>query len=107
MSTSQFAQLMEEIQASQDRLKEKFAYFRAEVCKSQEDAAAMALEQVKHEKAHTWRKKGHEEQYVFNSRVDKAIGEAQEELTSAGQTNASLKKVAKALGSRKGKGADR
>ena len=98
VSTSQFAQLMEAIQASQDRLEEKFTDFRAEVRKSQEDAATKALKLVKHEKAYTWRKKGHEEQYAFNSCVDEAIGEAQEELVSAGQTDASLEKAAKALG---------
>ena len=62
VSTSQFAQLMEAIQASQDRINQKFADFRSEVRRSQEDAAAKALKRVKHEKPYVWRKKGHEEQ---------------------------------------------
>ena len=97
VSTSQFTHLMEAIQASQDRIEQKFADFRSEVRKSQEDAAAKALKRVKHEKAYTWRKKGHEEQFSFNSRVDETISEAQEELASSGLKDASLDKAAKAL----------
>ena len=84
----------EAIQTSQNRIDQKFIDFRSEVQRSQEDAAAKALKRVRHEKPYAWRKKGHEEQYSFNSRVKEAIGE---ELASSGLTDNSLEKAAKAL----------
>ena len=93
---AQFSQLMEAIQSSQERFEQKFADFRAEVRQSQEEAAAKALKRARHEKPYAWRKKGHEEQFGFNSRVDEAIAEAQGELASAG-SSAALEKATKAL----------
>ena len=71
-TTSQFAQLMEAISASQERMDSKLAEFRDELQKSQEDAASKALKRVCHERPYSFRRKGNEEQATFNERVEEA-----------------------------------
>ena len=94
----QFGQLMQAIRGSQDRLDEKLADFRAEIRHSQEEAAAKAIQRSRHEKPYTFRKKGHEEQYRFNSRLAETISEGQTELASAGtSTGTAVERAQKAL----------
>ena len=46
----------------------------------QEEAATKALKRAKFEKPYTYRRKGNEEQAVFNSRLDETVAEAETEL---------------------------
>ena len=69
-TTSQFAQLMEAIGASQERMDSKLAGFRDELQKSQEDAASKALKWVRHERPYSFCCKGNEEQATFNEWVE-------------------------------------
>ena len=94
--SAQFGQLMQAIRVSQDRLDEKLVDFRAEIRHSQEEAAAKALKRSRHEKPYTFRKKGHEEQYRFNSRLAETIAKGQTELASAG-TSAAAERAHKTL----------
>ena len=100
VSASQFAQLIETIQASQERLEAKFADFRSEVRsevrQSQEAAAVKALKSVHQDKPYVWRKKGHEEQFSFNGKVDAAISVAQAELDGV-TASEELERAKKAL----------
>ena len=94
--SAQFGQLMQAIRVSQDRLDEKLVDFRAEIRHSQEEAAAKALQRSRHEKPYTFRKKGHKEQYRFNSRLAETIAKGQTELASAG-TSAAAERAHKTL----------
>ena len=82
VSDDQFSQLMAAIHASQNRIDHKFKEFRAEMKQGQEDAAAKGLKRVRHNKPHTFRRKGNEEQANFNEKVEEVFAEAQAELSN-------------------------
>ena len=75
---------MEEITSSQARMEEKLTEFKTEVWQGQEDAAARALKRVCYDKPYAFKRKGNEEQANFNTKLDKAIAEAEAELAKAG-----------------------
>ena len=77
ITSGQFAQLMEAIQASQNRIAEKLAQFQDEVGLGQEEAVAKALKRIHIESPYTYRRKGNEEQAGFNRKVEDTIKEAQ------------------------------
>ena len=86
MSTDQFTQLMEAITASHSHMDAKFVEFQAEIRQGQEEATAKSLNRVKYEKPYSFKKKGNEEQAVFNSKVEETLAEAKEQITDAGST---------------------
>ena len=79
----QFTQLLEAITSSQTRMERWFAEFRDEVRQGQEEAATKALKRAKFDKPYAYRKKGNEEQAVFNSCLDETVAEAETELVAA------------------------
>ena len=79
----QFAQLLEAITSSQTTMEQRFTEFRDEVRQGQEDAAAKALKRASLEKPYTFRRKGNEEQAVFNGRLDETVTGAEAELAAA------------------------
>ena len=85
IAPGQSTQLLEAITSSQTRMEQRFAEFRDEVRQGQEEAATKALKRAKFEKPYTYRRKGNEEQAVFNSRLDETVAEAETELATACQ----------------------
>ena len=95
-STDQLSQLMASIQKSQARFEnQQLLVCKEEVRQGQEDAATKALKKVRHEKPYQFRRKGNEEQASFNTRIDKALSEAQLDLPGPG-TSLALKHAHKA-----------
>ena len=82
-SGSAMSAMLQEIRESQKKLDEKFAQFRDEVKRGQEDAAEKALKRVRREKPHVYKRKGNEEQASFNEKVEETIVAAQVELEGA------------------------
>ena len=82
-SGSAMSAMLQEIRESQKKLDEKFAQFRDEVKRGQEDAAEKALKRVCREKPHVYKRKGNEEQASFNEKVEETIVAAQVELEGA------------------------
>ena len=76
ISDRQFAQLMEAIQASQDRVDSKLAEFCTEVRQSQEDAVMKAVKRVCSECQFVYKRKGNKEQVTFIAKVEDTIVEA-------------------------------
>ena len=96
----QFAQIMDAIKASQDRLDSKLAEFRSEVRQGQEQAAATALKRARQDKPYAFKKKSNEEQARVNSRIDETLAEAQAELddhTSAAGPSATVSRAQDAI----------
>ena len=83
IAPGQLTQLLEAITSSQTRMEQRFAEIRDEVRQGQEEAATKALKRAKFEKPYTYRRKGNEEQAVFNSRLDETVAEAETELAAA------------------------
>ena len=73
MTQDQFSLLMGAFSASQTRMEERFAEFRAEIRLEQEDAAARALKRARYEKPYEYKRKGNQEQAAFNAKVDEAV----------------------------------
>ncbi len=71
--------------------------FRTEVCQGQEDAAAKALQRVRHDKPYSFKCKGNEEQATLNSKADKTLAEAQAKLTRAAEATPALDRAGAAL----------
>ena len=95
MTQVQFALLMG---ASQTRMEERFAEFRAEITLGQEDAAAKALKQARYEKPYEYKRKGNQEQAAFNAKVDEAVAEAELLIEEAGPSTApALERAKEAL----------
>ena len=84
----QIATLMSAIEASSGRMEAKFAHFKEEMKKNQEESAAKAVKRARIEKPYTFRKKGNEEQSLFNSQLDECLAEMESELSGAGATPA-------------------
>ena len=105
-SGTQFASLLSAIQDSEQRPDRKLAEFKADIRQAQDDAAAKAVNRVRHEKPYTYRKKVHEEQARFNSKVVESIQEAQDTLVNIEESPAlqhaqeALEKGAKILAER-------
>ena len=102
-SDEQLERIMEAIKTSQTKLDEKLAEFRAEIKESQEKAAASAVRRAR-EPAHSFKKKGHQEQHRFNERVDETLERAQTELQSIPhrqphQSSLELKRLSGKVGS--------
>ena len=72
--------ILNEIRESQRKLSSKFVQFRDEIKRGQEDAAEKALKRVRREKPYVYKRKGNEEQAIFNEKVEEAIASAQLEL---------------------------
>ena len=66
MTQDQFALLMVAFSASQARMEERFAEFRAEIRLGQEDAAAKVLKRARYEKPY----ESNQDQAAFNAKVD-------------------------------------
>ena len=88
VTAEQIATLMSAIEASSGRMKAKFADFKVEMKKNQEESAAKAVKRARVEKPYTFRKKGNEEQSLFNSQLDECLAETESELSGAGATPA-------------------
>ena len=88
VTAEQIATLMSTIEASSRRMEAKFADFKVEMKKNQEESAAKAVKRARVEKAYTFHKKGNEEQSLFNSQLDKCLAETESELSGAGATPA-------------------
>ena len=95
-TSAQFAQLLEVIQANQVRTDERLEQFRAELQHGQEEAACKALKRVRVEKPFSFRRKGNEEQAVFNDRVEEAISDTQAELATV-RSMPAIEKMREAL----------
>ena len=89
IAPDQFSQLMEAIASSQTRMEYRFAEFWDEVWQGQEDAASKALKRAKFEKPYIYRRRGNEEQAIFNSRLDETVAEAETELAAASSSTPS------------------
>ena len=94
-SGSAMSAILQEIRESQKKLDEKFAQFRDEVKRGQEDAAEKAIKRVRREKPHVYKRKGNEEQASFNERVEETIVAAQVELE--GTSSGAVEKAKKSL----------
>ena len=94
----QFALLMGAFSASQARLEERFAEFRAEIRLGQEDAAAKALKRARYEKPYEYKCKSNQDQAAFNAKVDEAVAEAEHQIEEAGPSTApALERAKEAL----------
>ena len=80
ISSDHFVQEVQAIEASQNRMEEKFVHFQAEVRQGQEEAAAKALKRAKYDKPYAYRRKGDEAQAMFNTKVDEALAQAKSDL---------------------------
>ena len=98
MTQDQFSLLMGAFSASQTRMEERFAEFRAEIRLEQEDAAAKALKRARYEKPYEYKRKGNQEQAAFNAKVDEAVAEAELHIEEAGPSTApALERAKEAL----------
>ena len=98
MTQDQFSLLMGAFSASQTRMEERFAEFRAEIRLGQEDAAAKALKRARYEKPYEYKRKGNQEQAAFNAKVDEAVAEAELLIEEAGPSTApALERAKEAL----------
>ena len=98
MTQDQFSLLMGAFSASQTRIEERFAEFRAEIRLGQEDAAAKALKRARYEKPYEYKRKGNQEQAAFNAKVDEAVAEAELHIEEAGPSTApALERAKEAL----------
>ena len=88
--------ILNEIRESQRKLSSKFVQFRDEIKRGQEDAAEKALKRVRREKPYVYKRKGNEEQAIFNEKVEEAIASAQLELEGP-STSAAIGKARKSL----------
>ena len=95
MTQDQFSLLMGAFSASQTRIEERFAEFRAEIRLGQEDAAAKALKRARYEKPYEYKRKGNQEQAAFNAKVDEAVAEAELLIEEAGPSTAPAMERAK------------
>ena len=75
MTEDQFALLIGAFSASQARMEERFAEFRAEIRLGQEDDAAKALKRARYEKPYEYR--AIKDQAAVNAKVDEAVAEAE------------------------------
>ena len=73
---------MAAIEATQSRLDNNLAEFKAELSKSQEWAATSAARKVQAKQDSIFRKKSHEEQHKANTKIDEALLEGEMELES-------------------------
>ena len=82
IAADQFKTLMETITASQTKLDAKLETFSEQMRRTQEDVAMKAVKRAKTglEKPYKFKKKGNEEQALFNSHVEDKLQEAQAEL---------------------------
>ena len=94
-TAADMAAMLRAIQEAQRKLGEEFAQFREEVKSGQEDAAEKAIKRVRRDKPHAYRRKGNEEQAVFNERVKDSIVAAQVNLEGA--PSAAVEKAKKSL----------
>ena len=92
----QFTSLLSAIQDSEQRLDRKLADFKADVRQAHDDAAAKAVNRVRHEKPYAYKKKAHEEQARFNGKVKESIQEAQVALANL-EESAALQRAQEAL----------
>ena len=98
MTQVQFSLLMGAFSASQTRMEERFAEFRAEIRLGQEDTAAKALKRARYEKPYEYKRKGNQEQAAFNAKVDEAVAEAELLIEEAGPSTApALERAKEAL----------
>ncbi len=81
VTPDQFATLLETFKSSHERLESRFGEFKAEIQRSQDEAAAKAVKRARYEKPYAFKKKGNEEQAAFNSRISESMAEAETELT--------------------------
>ena len=88
MTQDQFSLLMGAYSASQTRMEERFAEFRAEIRLGQKDAAAKALKRARYEKPYEYKRKGNREQAAFNAKVDEAVAEVELLIEEAGPSTA-------------------
>ena len=86
MTQDQFALLMRAFSASQARMDERFAEFRAEIRLGQEDVAAKALKRARYEKPYEYKRKSNQDQAAFNAKVDEAVAEAEHQIEEAAWT---------------------
>ena len=96
LSSSQFASLMAAIKSSETRLDQKLAEFKSDVQQAQEEAATKAANRVRREKPFEFKKKAHEEQAIFNEKVEDAVKEAQAALSSV-EDSPALQRAQEAL----------
>ena len=66
--------------ATQHDLDEKFKKLEGDVAASQEDATERALKRAKRDRPLEFRKKGHEEQYLFNAEISDRIESAAKKI---------------------------
>ena len=96
--TADMAAILKDIRESQKKLSDKFVNFQEEVKRGQEDAATKALKRVRREKSYVYRRKGNEEQALFNEKVEDAIIAAQAEVEDApGPSSGALENAKKSL----------
>ena len=89
---------MEAIQSTQSSLDDKLADFKAQVCQSQEEAAAKAVKRSKAaEKPYVFKKKGNEAQAKFNSEVQDSVNDALGELEGESRPSKAVTEAKAAL----------
>ena len=98
ITNEQFSKLMEAIQSTQSSLDDKLADFKAQVCQSQEEAAAKAVKRSKAaEKPYVFKKKGNEAQAKFNSEVEDSVNDALGELEGESRPSKAVTEAKAAL----------
>ena len=94
--SEQFNHLMESIESTRTQLEQKLAEFKAEVRNGQEKAAASAVHKVRQETPYTFKRKGNQEQFRANQRIDETLIIAETELESVPDTAPSAATIKKA-----------
>ena len=69
-------------------MERQFADFKEQVKRGQEEAAAKAVKRARQERPYSFKKKGNEEQSVFNAKVEEALLETEVELAGVESTPA-------------------
>ena len=73
---SQFAALLAAIRDSEHRLDRKLANVKADVQQAQDEAATKAINRVRNDKPHHYKKKALVEQACFNAQVEESVQDA-------------------------------
>ena len=98
---TQFQQLMRAITDSREQMEAKFAKLRDDMSSSQEQATQEVVKTFKQQNEYSFKKKGNQIQFQFNSALEASLQVAKKELAklelTEGQGNAALKRASESL----------
>ena len=98
ITSEQFSKLMDAIHSTRSSLDDKLEDFKAQVCQSQEEAAAKAVKRSRAaEKPYVFKKKGNEAQAKFNTEVEDSVKDALGELEGESRPSKAITQAKAAL----------